>query len=61
MSRTVSPRTYRRLDRGAKLVGVVAVAIGLQDPTSSLAPWLVVCGIALGVSTVFLDVASDYQ
>jgi len=53
---SIHPRTYLLVDRGTKLVGLVAIVAGLGGLAGSLSPWLVVAGLVLGVATVFVEV-----
>jgi len=52
----VSTRTYRRLDRAGKLLGLALVAGALEaGPTNPSGVALAVSGIALATATVFID------
>jgi len=53
---TLSPRTYRLVDRLTKLLGVALLAVALElggDSPTGLA--LGALGVALGLSTVFVE------
>jgi hypothetical protein len=53
---TLSPETYRWLDRLSKLAGIALSAAGLQTGGDTLAGVaLAATGVAIGLSTVFID------
>lgn len=52
----LSPRQYRWLDRGTKLLGVALIAVGLEvggDTVAGIA--LAALGVVLGLTTVIID------
>lgn len=59
MTVSLPPRTYLAVDRGSKLVGLVAIAAGLQHLFGSFSVLIAVLGLLLGVATVFVDVRDD--
>lgn len=60
MSRTLSPRTYRLVDRVTKLAGVALVAGGLEaGGASATGLTLGAIGTALAVTTVFLSPTNE--
>jgi uncharacterized membrane protein YkgB len=61
MAVTLRPRIYFLIDRVSKLVGligIVAALMGLVGPFSLL---LGLLGLAIGVSTVFIDTDLDFD
>lgn len=55
MTVTITPRTYRWLDRTTKLAGVALVAAGLETGGATMAGLtLGAAGTALALTTVFL-------
>lgn len=55
----LSPRAYAAVDRGSKLLGLVLVTAALGGAAGDYALPVALLGIALGVGTVFVDVADD--
>lgn len=56
MALTLSSRWYRSLDWGSKLLGVLAIAAGLQHAVGALSPLAILVGLGLGLTTVFVDI-----
>ena len=53
---TLPARTYSRLDTASKLLGLALIAAGLEvGPTSTAGAALVLVGIAIGTTTVFIQ------
>ncbi|MEF8827057.1 MAG: hypothetical protein V5A27_12080 [Halapricum sp.] len=53
---TLSARTYSRVDTASKLLGLALIAAGLEvGPTSAAGATLVILGIAIGTTTVFIQ------
>lgn len=51
------PRAYAAVDRGSKLLGLVLVTAALGGAAGDWALPVALLGVALGVGTVFVDVA----
>ncbi|WP_423745773.1 hypothetical protein V5735_07415 (plasmid) [Haladaptatus sp. SPP-AMP-3] len=61
MAVTLSPRTYVLVDRGSKLVGIVAIVAALQHLFGSLSLPVGVAGLLVGVATVFVEVTDENE
>ncbi len=56
MAVALSPRQYSMVDRGSKLVGIVAIAAGLENMFGQFSIPIAVLGLIIGIATVFVDV-----
>ncbi len=56
MTVALSPQQYLVVDWGSKLVGIFAIAAGLEHFFGSLSIPIAVLGLIIGISTVFIDV-----
>ncbi|MCO8244295.1 MULTISPECIES: hypothetical protein [unclassified Haladaptatus] len=56
MAVALPPRQYRVVDWGSKLVGIIALAAGLEHLFGSLSIPVAVLGLIIGIATVFIDV-----
>lgn len=52
---TLQPRAYFLVDRVAKLAGITGIVAALVGFGGPFAPVLGLLGLAIGVSTVFID------
>lgn len=57
MAITLRSRTYFLIDRGSKLVGILGIVAALVGVAGPFSPVLGLLGLAIGVSTVFIDTA----
>lgn len=55
MAVTLQPRTYFLVDRSSKLVGILGIVAALVGFGGPFSPLLGLLGLAIGVSTVFID------
>jgi uncharacterized membrane protein YkgB len=55
MAVTLQPRTYFLVDRVSKLVGILCIVAALVGSVGPFSPLLGLLGLAIGVSTVFID------
>lgn len=56
MDPSLTPRTYLFVDRLSKLLGLLAVTVGLLGLAGPFSAWLVLLGVLAGVATVFVEV-----
>lgn len=52
---TLQPRIYFLVDRGSKLIGMLGIVAALVGVGGPFSPLLGLLGLAIGVSTVFID------
>ncbi|MFB6179745.1 MAG: hypothetical protein ABEI77_08485 [Halorientalis sp.] len=57
MTRTLEPRVYLAVDRLTKLAGLLFVTAGIGGVGGPYSPVLIVAGLLVGVTTVFVDAA----
>jgi uncharacterized membrane protein YkgB len=50
------PRTYFLVDRGSKLIGLIAITASLRQLVGPLSPLLGLIGVAIGIATIFIEV-----
>lgn len=56
MAIALPPRQYFVVDWGSKLLGIIAIAAGLEHLFGSLSIPIAVLGLVVGISTIFVDV-----
>jgi uncharacterized membrane protein YkgB len=56
MSVALHPRTYFLVDRVAKLIGILGIVAALVGFAGPFSPLFGLVGLAIGVSTIFIDV-----
>jgi uncharacterized membrane protein YkgB len=53
---TLRPRTYFLVDRGSKLIGLIAIVVSLRQLVGPFSPLLGLIGVAIGIATIFIEV-----
>jgi uncharacterized membrane protein YkgB len=56
---SLRPRIYFLIDRVSKLVGLIGIVAALMGLVGPFSPLLGLLGLAIGVSTVFIETETD--